>query len=144
MILAGRRVNDGMGAFVAEQVIKLMTKKRIHVSDANILIMGLTFKEDCPDLRNTRVVDVVAEFRDYHPRVDVYDPWVDPDEAREEYGIEVIPEPEPGSYDAIILAVAHRQFVEMGAERIRALGKPGAVLFDVKYVLPPEMVDGRL
>ncbi|BCO30212.1 nucleotide sugar dehydrogenase [Thiohalobacter sp. COW1] len=144
MILAGRRVNDGMGAFVAEQVIKLMTKKRIHVSDANILIMGLTFKENCPDLRNTRVVDVVAEFRDYHPRVDVYDPWVDPDEAREEYGIEVIPEPEPGSYDAIILAVAHRQFVEMGAERIRALGKPGAVLFDVKYVLPPEMVDGRL
>ncbi|HSH30065.1 MAG TPA: nucleotide sugar dehydrogenase, partial [Thiohalobacter sp.] len=93
MILAGRRVNDGMGAFVAEQVIKLMTKKRIHVSDANILIMGLTFKENCPDLRNTRVVDVVAEFRDYHPRVDVYDPWVDPVEAREEYGIEVIPEP---------------------------------------------------
>ena len=144
MILAGRRVNDGMGAFVAEQVIKLMTKKRIHVSDANILIMGLTFKENCPDLRNTRVVDVVAEFKDYHPRVDVYDPWVDPDEAREEYGIEVIDAPEPGSYDAIILAVAHHQFVEMGAERIRALGKPDAVLFDVKYVLPADMVDGRL
>ena len=144
MILAGRRVNDGMGAFVAGQVIKLMTKKRIHVADASILILGLAFKENCPDLRNTRVVDVVAEFRDYHPRVDVYDPWVDPAEAREEYGIELIDAPEPGAYDAIILAVAHDQFVEMGAERIRALGRADAVLFDVKYVLPPGMVDGRL
>ncbi|RRQ22809.1 Vi polysaccharide biosynthesis UDP-N-acetylglucosamine C-6 dehydrogenase TviB [Thiohalobacter thiocyanaticus] len=144
MILAGRRVNDGMGAFVAGQVIKLMTRKRIHVADANILIMGLAFKENCPDLRNTRVVDVVAEFQGYHPRVDVYDPWVDPNEALEEYGIEVIDAPEPGSYDAIILAVAHSQFVEMGADRIRALGKPDAVLFDVKYVLPPDTVDGRL
>jgi UDP-N-acetyl-D-galactosamine dehydrogenase len=109
-----------------------------------VLILGLTFKENCPDLRNTRVVDIVQEFRDYNAHVDVYDPWVDPREAVHEYGVEPIPEPKPGHYDAIILAVAHQQFREMGVARIRALGKPGSVLFDVKYLLPATAVDGRL
>ncbi len=144
MILAGRRTNDGMGAYVAQRVVKLMTQKRIPVMDAKVLIMGLTFKENCPDLRNTRVVDIIQEFRDYNAHVDVHDPWVNPQEAVHEYGVEPMAEPKPGHYDAIILAVAHRQFRELGVERIRALGKPGAVLFDVKYLFPATAVDGRL
>ena len=144
MILAGRRTNDGMGAYVVQRVVKLMNQRRIAVMDANVLILGLTFKENCPDLRNTRVVDIVQEFRDYNAHVDVYDPWVDSREAMHEYGVEPIREPKPGHYDAIILAVAHRQFREMGVERIRALGKPASVLFDVKYLLPATAVDGRL
>ncbi|MCC8998972.1 MAG: Vi polysaccharide biosynthesis UDP-N-acetylglucosamine C-6 dehydrogenase TviB [Candidatus Contendobacter sp.] len=144
MILAGRRINDGMGAYVVQRVIKLMNQRRIPVMDANILILGLTFKENCPDLRNTRVVDIVQEFRDYNTHVEVYDPWVDAREAQHEYGIEPIPALEPGRYDAVILAVAHRQFREMGIEQIRALGKPDSVLFDVKYLLPAAEVDGRL
>ncbi|MBK7540936.1 MAG: Vi polysaccharide biosynthesis UDP-N-acetylglucosamine C-6 dehydrogenase TviB [Candidatus Competibacteraceae bacterium] len=144
MILAGRRINDGMGAHVAERVVKLMTQKRIAVVDANILVLGLTFKENCPDLRNTRVVDIVQEFRDYNARVDVYDPWVDAHEAQREYGIEPVREPKAGHYDAVILAVAHQQFRELGVERIRQLGKANSVLFDVKYLLPAAAVDGRL
>ena len=144
MILAGRRTNDGMGAYVAQRVVKLMTQKRIPVMDAKVLIMGLTFKENCPDLRNTRVVDIIQEFRDYNAHVDVHDPWVNPQEAVHEYGVEPMAEPKSGHYDAIILAVAHRQFRELGVERIRALGKPGAVLFDVKYLFPAIAVDGRL
>ncbi len=144
MILAGRRINDGMGAYVAQRVVKLMTQKRIPVVDANVLVMGLSFKENCPDLRNTRVVDIVQEFRDYNARVEVYDPWVDRQEAAHEYGIEPVQAPKPGHYDAIILAVAHRQFRELGAVGIRALGKPNSVLFDVKYILPASTVDGRL
>ena len=144
MILAGRRTNDGMGAYVAQRVVKLMTQKRLPVMDANVLILGLTFKENCPDLRNTRVVDIIQEFRDYNAHVEVYDPWVDPQEAMHEYGVEPIVEPKPGYYDAIILAVAHCQFREMGVDRIRALGQPGAVLFDVKYLFPAAAVDGRL
>jgi UDP-N-acetyl-D-galactosamine dehydrogenase len=144
MILAGRRINDGMGAHVVQRVVKLMNQRRIPVMDAKVLIMGLTFKENCPDLRNTRVVDIVQEFRDYNAQVDVYDPWVDPQEARHEYGLELVAQPQPGHYDAIILAVAHRQFRELGVAGIRALGKPGAVLFDVKYLLPTAEVDGRL
>ncbi len=144
MILAGRRINDGMGAYVAQRVVKLMTRKCIPVVDANVLVMGLTFKENCPDLRNTRVIDIVREFRDYNARVEVYDPWVSPDEAAREYGIEPVRDPKPGHYDAIILAVAHRQFHELGVEGIRALGKPNSVLFDVKYVLAATAVDGRL
>ncbi|MDS4030025.1 MAG: Vi polysaccharide biosynthesis UDP-N-acetylglucosamine C-6 dehydrogenase TviB [Candidatus Contendobacter sp.] len=144
MILAGRRTNDGMGAYVAQRVVKLMTQKRIPVMDAKVLIMGLTFKENCPDLRNTRVVDILQEFRDYNAHVDVYDPWVDPQEAMREYGIAPVTQPKSGHYDAIILAVAHHQFREMGIERIRALGKSVAVLFDVKYLLPAAAVDGRL
>ena len=144
MILAGRRVNDGMGAYVAQRVVKLMTQQRLPVMDANVLILGLTFKENCPDLRNTRVVDIVREFRDYHARVEVYDPWADPQEARHEYGIDLVATPQPGHYDALILAVAHRQFGQLGAAGLRAFGKPGAVLFDVKYLLPAAEVDGRL
>jgi UDP-N-acetyl-D-galactosamine dehydrogenase len=144
MILAGRRINDGMGAYVAQQVVKLMTQKRIPVVDAKILVMGLTFKENCPDLRNTRVVDILDEFGDYHCQIDVYDPWVNPAEAEHEYGITPVAKPQAGSYDAIILAVNHRQFVEMGLEEIKALGKSNCVIFDVKYVFPAGSVDGRL
>ena len=144
VILAGRRINDGMGAYVAERVIKLMTQARIQVVDARVLIMGLTFKENCPDLRNTRVVDIIAELQGYHANIEVYDPWVDSAEAEREYGIRPIDTPEPGAYDAVILAVAHRQFHELGSRGIRALCKPGAILFDVKSILPADEVDGRL
>ncbi|HEY0179426.1 MAG TPA: Vi polysaccharide biosynthesis UDP-N-acetylglucosamine C-6 dehydrogenase TviB [Dokdonella sp.] len=144
VILSGRRINDGMGEHVAHRVVKLMTQRRIHVAGSNILVLGLAFKENCPDLRNTRVVDVVGELKSYHANVDVYDPWVDADEARHEYGLELVAELAPGKYDAVILAVAHDQFVELGAEGIRKLGKPGSVLFDVKQALPREAVDDRL
>lgn len=144
VILAGRRINDGMGAYVAEQVIKLMTRKRIHVVDANILVMGLTFKENCPDLRNTRVVDILREFKAYNANVDVYDPWVNAEEARHEYGITPVAQLQEGKYDAIILAVSHQQFIDMGLEKIRSIGKPNSVLYDVKYLFRPDQVDGRL
>ncbi|TDT39462.1 UDP-N-acetyl-D-galactosamine dehydrogenase [Halospina denitrificans] len=145
MILSGRRINDGMGGEVAERVIKLMTRNRIQVVDSYVLIMGLTFKENCPDIRNTRVVDLVKEFSDYHASVHVWDPWADPEEVREEYGIELVQDPQPGQYDAMILAVGHRDFIELGVERIRALGKTdGSILFDVKYALPKDAVDARL
>ena len=144
VILSGRRINDGMGSHVAQRVIKLMTQRRIHAAGSNVLVLGLAFKENCPDLRNTRVTDVVDEFRSYHANVDVHDPWVSAAEAEHEYGLALVDEPEAGKYDAIILAVAHRQFIEMGAARIRALGKPGGVLFDVKQALPREAVDDRL
>jgi UDP-N-acetyl-D-glucosamine/UDP-N-acetyl-D-galactosamine dehydrogenase len=144
VILAGRRINDSMGEFVAERVMKLMTQRRIHVVGSNILVLGLTFKENCPDLRNTRVTDVIDTFKSFNANVDVYDPWVNATEAQHEYGLTPIDKPEAAHYDAIILAVAHRQFVELGIERIRAFGKPNAVLFDVKYVLPAAQVDGRL
>lgn len=144
IILAGRRLNDSMGAYVVAQLVKAMTKKRIQVEGARVLVMGLTFKENCPDLRNTRVVDIVAELKDYNCVVDVYDPWVSPEEAQHEYGITPIRAPESDSYDAIILAVAHHQFRDMGAAAIRALGKPGTVLYDLKYVLDPQESDLRL
>lgn len=144
MILAGRRLNDHMGGYVAGQVSKLMTKKRIHVVDAHILIMGLTFKENCPDLRNTRVVDLVAELRSFNCKVDVYDPWVDKDEAESEYGIMPVGAPAVGKYDAIILAVAHDEFKEMGVDQIRKLGRENHVLYDIKYLFPADEVDGRL
>jgi UDP-N-acetyl-D-galactosamine dehydrogenase len=144
VILSGRRINDGMGSHVAQRVIKLMTQRRIHAVGANILVLGLAFKENCPDLRNTRVVDVVGEFRSYHANVDVYDPWVSAEEARHEYGLDLVTELTPGKYDAVILAVAHDQFVELGANGIRALGKPGCVVFDVKQKLPRDKVDDRL
>ena len=144
VILAGRRINDGMGPYVAQRVIKMMIQRRVHVANANVLVMGLTFKENCPDLRNTKVVDIIGELQSYHAHVDVYDPWISHKEAEHEYGITPVSTLEPGKYDAIILAVAHRQFHEMGVEKIRALGKPQAVLFDVKYILPVDQVDGRL
>ncbi|VVS94859.1 Vi polysaccharide biosynthesis UDP-N-acetylglucosamine C-6 dehydrogenase TviB [Desulfoluna spongiiphila] len=142
VILAGRRINDGMGAYVVSQVVKLMVKKRIQVEEANILIMGLTFKENCPDLRNTRVVDIISEFADYNTRVDVYDPWVDTQEAEHEYGITPVKELKHGFYDAIVMAVAHDEFREI--DDIRAFGKDINVLYDVKYLLSAEEVDGRL
>ena len=144
IILAGRRINDNMGAHVAERVVKLMTRRRIQVVDAKILMLGLTFKENCPDIRNTRAIDILHELQGFHAQVDVYDPWANPDEARHEYGVTPIPALHPNSYDAVILAVAHRQFLNMGADQIRALGKPGAVLFDVKGLLPRDQVDDRL
>lgn len=142
VILAGRRINDGMGAYVVSQVVKLMVKKRIQVEEANILVMGLTFKENCPDLRNTRVVDIITEFAEYRTHVDVYDPWGDAKEAEHEYGITPINELEHGYYDAIVLAVAHDEFREV--KEIRALGKERHVVYDIKYLLSPEDVDGRL
>ena len=144
IIRAGRRLNDSMGTYVVAQLVKAMTKKRIQVEGARVLVMGLAFKENCPDLRNTRIVDIVAELKDYNCAVDVYDPWVSPQEAQHEYGITPIEAPKPGSYDAIILAVAHHQFKDMGVSAIRALGKPNAVLYDLKYVLDPQESDLRL
>jgi UDP-N-acetyl-D-galactosamine dehydrogenase len=144
VILSGRRINDGMGRHVAERVIRLMLERRIHVAGAKVLVLGLTFKENCPDLRNTRVTDIVDELKSYHADIDVWDPWVDAAEAQREYGIELLQQPASGSYDAIVLAVAHQQFRDLGVEALRALGKPGCVLFDVKDVLPRDVVDDRL
>ena len=144
IILAGRRLNDSMGAYVVAQLVKAMTKKRIQVEGARVLVMGLTFKEDCPDLRNTRVVDIVSELKEYNCSVDVYDPWVDVGDAEEEYGITPVVSLERGSYDAIVLAVAHRQFREMGVAAIRALTKPASVLYDLKYLLSVQDSDLRL
>jgi UDP-N-acetyl-D-galactosamine dehydrogenase len=144
VILAGRRINDSMGTFIAESVIKMMTQRKAHVVDSDILIMGLTFKENCPDLRNTRVIDIVRELQNYNANVHVYDPWADKAEARHEYGLELIDAPKPRSYDAIILCVGHDAFRELGADAIRTFGKSNHVLFDVKNILPKEAVDARL
>ena len=144
MILAGRRLNDAMASHVASRVIKLMIARNIQPSNAQVLVLGLTFKENCPDVRNTKVADVVTELHSYSCNVDVYDPWVDPAEARHEYGIELVKDPPAASYDVIILAVAHAQFVALGAAGIHAFGRPNHVVFDIKDVLPKDQVDGRL
>ena len=145
VILAGRRTNDGMGPFVADQVIKLMVRKGINPVNARVLILGLAFKENCPDLRNTRVVDIVQALQGYNARVDVHDPWVDAAEAQHEYGITPVATPEQGGYDAVIVAVGHDEYRELGAKGVCAFGKPdGNVVFDVKYVMPRDAVDGRL
>lgn len=144
MILAGRRLNDSMGKLVAEQVSKLMTKKRIQIADANILIMGLTFKENCPDIRNTRVIDLIQEFKSFNCNVDIYDPWVDKQEVKSIYDLTPIDVPKNGYYDAVVLAVAHNEFKEMGAEQLRKLGRKNHVLYDIKYILNTDEVDGRL
>jgi UDP-N-acetyl-D-galactosamine dehydrogenase len=144
IILAGRRINDGMGEYVSNRVAKLMTRRRILVAGARILILGLAFKENCPDIRNTRVTDIVKELADYEAAVDIYDPWANPAEVQHEYGLELLAELVPGSYDAVIVAVAHRQFAAMGAEGIRGLLKPGGIVFDVKYALPQDAVDEYL
>lgn len=144
MILAGRRLNDNMGCYVVSQVVKLMLQKRIHVNDARILMMGLTFKENCPDLRNTRVTDMIEELDNYGANVDVYDPWVDADEAQHEYGIAPVKNPDKGAYDAIILAVGHDQFKAMSVDEIHDYGKEDHVLYDIKYILNTDEVDGRL
>lgn len=145
IILAGRRINDSMGSYVASQLVKRMTKEGIPVRGARVLVMGLTFKENTPDLRNTRVVDIVKELVEYGMNVDVYDPWADALEARRYYGIELVREPEQESYAGIVLAVAHRQFRDMGAGRLREYGsRSGHVLYDLKYVLGAEESDLRL
>jgi UDP-N-acetyl-D-galactosamine dehydrogenase len=144
MILAGRRLNDNMGSYIANEVSKLMTKKRIQIAEANILIMGLTFKEDCPDHRNTRVVDLVKEFKSFSCNVDVYDPWVNKNQVTEEYKIEPIDEPIKGKYDAIILAVAHNDFKLLSENQIRSYGKQKHILYDIKYLLKDIESDGRL
>lgn len=144
VILAGRRINDGMGRFVASEMIKAMLNKCIQVKGAKVLIMGLTFKENCPDLRNTRVIDVISELKEYKVSVEVYDPWVSVAEAQHEYGITPIVDPKAGEYDGIIVAVAHRQFKELGADRIRQLGRASSVLFDLKYVTGKSDADLRL
>ena len=144
MILAGRRLNDNMGSYVANEVSKLMTKKRIQIAEANILIMGLTFKENCPDHRNTRVVDLVKEFKSFSCNVDVYDPWVNRKQVAEEYKIETIDKPIKDKYDAIILAVSHDEFKSLTEGQIRAYGKDNHVLYDIKYLLKANQSDGRL
>lgn len=144
IILAGRRLNDSMGAYVVTQLVKAMTKKCIQINGARVLVLGLAFKENCPDLRNTRLVDVVKELQAYNCQVDVYDPWVSAEEAFEEYGIQPIAQLEKGTYDSIVLGVAHHQFATMGAAGIHALGKTDHILYDLKCVLPADETDLRL
>jgi UDP-N-acetyl-D-galactosamine dehydrogenase len=144
VILAGRRINDGMAAYVVSQLVKRMIRQRLHIDGARVLLMGLTFKENCPDLRNTKVIDIIKELASFNVQVDAYDPWVDPKQAQHEYGITPITEPKAGLYDGIILAVAHDQFRAMTAADFRRLGKPGAVLYDLKYLLSAEESDIRL
>lgn len=144
VILSGRRINDGMGVYVVSQLVKLMLKKRVHVQEANVLIMGLTFKENCPDIRNTRVVDIIAELKTYGVNVEVYDPWVNAEEAKHEYGITPVAKPAAGKYDAIILAVAHDEFRKMAISDVRALGTPQAIVYDLKYLFPTDQTDARL
>ena len=144
IILAGRRLNDSMGSYIVSRVVKLMLKKRIHINESRVLVMGLTFKENCPDIRNTRVIDMIRELNDYGACIDVYDPWVVPEEVENEYGILPIEQPESGAYDAIIMTVAHEQFAELGAKTIRSYGKEPHVLYDIKYIFPADEVDGRI
>ena len=144
VILAGRRINDSMGRYVVSELVKAMIKRRIHVAGAKVLVMGLTFKENCPDIRNTKVVDILAELKEYGVQADVFDPWVNSEEAQHEYGITPLSTPEQGSYDAVILAVGHKEFRTLGAEGIRALMKPDSILYDLKYVLDSRDSDLRL
>ncbi|WP_319004032.1 nucleotide sugar dehydrogenase [Luteimonas panaciterrae] len=144
MILAGRRINDSMGLHVAERTIKLMQQRGIQTAGARVLVLGLAFKENCTDLRNTRVIDIVDELKSYSVDVDVHDPWVAPAQAQAEYGLTLADRPQTGRYDAVVLAVAHDQFIALGADGIRAFAKPGAVLFDVKHALPHGSADACL
>jgi UDP-N-acetyl-D-galactosamine dehydrogenase len=144
VILAGRRINDNMGIYVAGQIIRLMMIRKLQVADSRILVLGLTFKENCSDLRNTRVIDLVAELRIYNACIDVHDPWVDAGEAKSEYGIDLVASPKQGEYDAVVIAVAHDIFREKGAEGLRGYCKAGGILYDVKFLLPANAVDGRL
>ena len=144
IILAGRRLNDSMGEYVVTQLVKTMIKRRIHVDGAKVLILGLSFKENCPDVRNTKVIDIVHELQEYNIEVDIYDPWVNATSAQREYNITPIDKPVASQYDGIILAVAHQQFIEMGIDNIRALGKADHVLYDLKYVFAKDDTDIRL
>lgn len=144
IVLAGRRINDGMGRFVAGEMVKQMLKAKIQVSGSKVLVLGLTFKENCPDLRNTRVIDVIEELVEYDVNIDVHDPWVDAKDAQAHYGVNMVETPMAGEYDAILLAVGHKQYAEMGVDAIRTFGRLKHVLYDLKYVLPRESVDCRL
>jgi UDP-N-acetyl-D-glucosamine/UDP-N-acetyl-D-galactosamine dehydrogenase len=144
MILAGRRINDAMGGHIAGRVVKLLEQRRIPVSGARVLVMGLAFKENCPDLRNTRVIDIVRELEDFGAVVDVCDPWADPETTQREYSLPLCADLELGTYHAVVVAVAHQQFIEMGPEEIRALARPEGIVFDVKHVMPITSVEGRL
>jgi UDP-N-acetyl-D-galactosamine dehydrogenase len=144
MILAGRRLNDNMGSYVASEVVRLLTRKRIHVNGARVLVLGLTFKENCPDIRNSKVVDVIRELQTFGAKVDVHDPWIDAAEAQHEYGIKPVRKLRKGHYDAAIIAVAHREFKAMGPAAVRQLCRRNHVLFDIKYLFPADEVDGRL
>jgi UDP-N-acetyl-D-galactosamine dehydrogenase len=144
MILAGRRLNDGMGKYIVAQLVKGMLNKRIQVNGAKVLILGLTFKEDCPDIRNTKVVDIISELKEYNINVDINDPWCSAEEVEHEYNLSLIEKPEQGNYDAIIIGVAHSQFKELGAENIRKLGKKNHILYDLKHILPKNSSDMRL
>lgn len=144
VILAGRRINDGMGAYIAGQMVKAMLRRRIQVDGARVLVLGFAFKENCPDLRNTKVIDVVTELRDYGIEVDVYDPWVATEDARREYGLDLVKSPEHGRYDGILLAVAHREFADLSVQGIRAWGRRNHVVYDLKHILPAEASDIRL
>ena len=144
VILAGRRINDNMSIYIASRIVKLMLSKSMQPQQSKILVLGLTFKEDCPDIRNTKVVDVVRELEGYGTQCDVHDPWVDANAARDEYGVELIVAPEKGAYDVIVLAVAHDKFRKLGENGIKSYGKPGSVVYDIKYLLPAEGSDDRL
>jgi UDP-N-acetyl-D-galactosamine dehydrogenase len=144
VILAGRRINDRMGEYVVARLVKTMLNKKIMVHGANVLLLGITFKENCPDIRNTKVVDVAHELVDYHANLDIYDPWASSEEVMHEYGLSLVDKPNLGSYDAIIAAVAHDEFKQWSQEEVRALGKPGAVIFDLKYMFDKSTVDIRL
>jgi UDP-N-acetyl-D-galactosamine dehydrogenase len=144
MILAGRRINDSMAEYVATRLIKLMISRNIQPSGSRVLCLGLTFKENCPDVRNSKVADVVKELQTFRCLVDVHDPWADEREAEQAYGIRMVATPEPGAYDAIVVAVAHREFVALGTKGVRAFGSPNVVIFDIKHVLPKGASDERL
>ena len=144
MILAGRRLNDDMGRYIASEIVKLMLKKRIHVADANILILGLTFKENCPDLRNTRVTDIIDELTSYGANIEVHDPWANPQEAEQMYGVTMIENLPVNHYDAVVLAVAHQEFTAFSKEDFKRMCRQLSVLYDVKHVLPRELTDGCL
>ena len=144
VILAGRRINDGMGEYVATQLVKKLSSKKIHIDEAKVLILGFTFKGDCPDVRNTKIIDIVKELRDFNMCVDVYDNWANPEEVKHEYGIELITELEEGKYDGVVLAVDHSELKKMGEQKLRSFGKENHVLYDVKHVLLPSQADIRL
>ena len=144
MILAGRRLNDNMALYVTSQIIRLMASKRIHVKGARVLMLGMTFKENCPDIRNSKVVDVVRELKSHGAKVDIHDPWANPSECRHEYGLKPVREPKTGHYDVVVVAVAHRQFRDLGARGVRALCRKSHVVYDIKHVFPASAVDGRL
>lgn len=144
VILAGRRINDGMGEYVATQLVKKLSSQKIHIDEARVLVLGFTFKGDCPDVRNTKIIDIVKELKDFNMSVDVFDDWADPEEVKHEYGIELISQIPKGSYDGIVLAVDHSELKEMGSAAIREYGKEKHVLYDVKHVLPKDESDIRL